>query len=229
MYTTFKLLPKDIKYFHSLVKKTKEFGGVLKISNNKVIENKTSEKGNIYSVGYDKKNNTYGIEYHSHAYYPKLELYSTEEILKKIKRRMKTNMMDALFIFECDIMKVHPPSPQDCYICSLNLKSGMLVCAQEGIYEITYNMKYPCSIHIKEKIDKIYYTCFWGMDREYVTSKLESNNNDDVFEVLQKCSMHHLNYKDDDLIKVYLNFLKKYHFECTLIKWRDVPNHLFFS
>ena len=112
----------------------------------------------------------------------------------------------------------------------MNNKKGMLVCAQEGIYEVRYlNSNKPCTSAMKEKIDKIYYTCFWGKDREYVTAKLESENIDDVFEVLQECNKHHLNYKDDDLIKIYLDFLNRNNFKCVLIKWRDVPNHVFFS
>ena len=123
---TFKMSLQELNIFHQLLQDTKEYGGVFKIENNRII-NKTHTRGGDYSVSYNTRNASFQISYHTHAYYCRLKYLPRIQIMKRIKDEMKNDINQALYIFENDVMKIHPPSPQDCYICSLKRKNGMII------------------------------------------------------------------------------------------------------
>lgn len=228
MNKRFKLTPSEIKYFHDLVKFNKEHGGVINIDNGKLV-NKTKELGGNYSVSYNQKNSTYEYSYHSHAYYPTARNTPKERLLTIIRNTMKYDMNKALYLFECDIMKVHPPSPQDCYVLSLGRKQGMLVCAQEGMYQLHYTRNEPITMHTKDEIDRKYYKFIWGKQRQAVLNQLQSGNHDTICKCLKGCMEYRKTHKDITSVGQYIRYLKTKGVVCKLIPWHQVPNHVFFS
>ena len=228
MPVKFKLSPEDKTFFHGLIKFNKEYGGVLNIHNGKIL-NKTSEKGGNYSVSYNQKNDKYEISYHSHAYCKQNHHLNSSQIMKKIETKLSNNTNDALFLFECDIMQVHPPSPQDCYVCSLRYKQGMLVCAQEGMYEMKYINQHPIDQIMKGKIEEQYYKLFWGESRRNVSKLFQSANHESIMKCIRICNKHHKKNGNNVLIDKYLKYIRKKGFICKLIPWENVSEHVFFS
>ena len=224
----FKMTFQELNIFYQLLQDTKEYGGVFKIENNHII-NKTHTRGDNYSISYNTKNASYQVSYHTHAYYCRLKHLPQIQVMKRIKNEMEKNMNDALFMFETDIMKVHPPSPQDCYICSLKRKHGMIIFTQEGIYELTYHKPYPLSMNDKDKIDELYYTCMWGKSKDYVTKQLVSHNKKSIMTCLRYCMKHRKQTPYRKSIQKYLNHLQKYGFQCQCVPWKSAHTHVFFS
>ena len=228
MSIDFKLSSDELKQFHDKLKHNKEFGGVLNIHNG-IVRNKTTEKGGNYSISYNQKNDNYEFSYHTHAYYPSMRNSPQKSIMKSIKENMKNDLNKALYLFECDIMKIHPPSPQDCYVCSLKRKKGMLVFTQEGIYTLQYEGQEPISVKQKDKIDKMYYKCMWGSNQERISALLSSGNQDKIYQALKSCYEYRKNYFEKKCIRKYLNYLKSHQFKCKRISWKDAPKTVFFS
>ena len=224
----FKFTKSQIDSFFDMIKHNKEFGGVFRIEDNK-ITNFTKEKGGNYSVRYNHKNHTYPISYHTHAYYPSMMKQTSETIFKQIDKQLSTNTNNALYLFECDIMKIHPPSPQDCYVCSQKYKYGMIVFTQEGIYQVKYYGHKPLTLDEKNKIDLKYYSYIWGQTRQTVENCLQSGNHKKILNCLKKCAQYRKTHENEKCIEKYLKMLKKYNIECKLVKWNEAYHNVFFS
>lgn len=228
MSIVFKLSPNQVQSFKSLLVHDKEFGGVLNIRNN-LLFNATKEIGGDYSVRYNRKNHNYEYSYHTHAYYPKMKNKSKTTIMKTIQNTLPIDTNKALYLFECDIMQIHPPSPQDCYVCSLGMKEGMLVFTQEGIYQTYYTGLHPLTTETKEIIDKMYYKYIWGKSKKVVTSALSSGNVNRIIKCLKNVLEYRKRVKESQCISKYLSYLKKHDIICTLIPWNKAHSHVFFS
>lgn len=229
MSTMFKFTPAQLDTFNNYLKMNKEVGGVMNIQNNN-ITNITKSIGNDYSVMINEKNSSYEISYHTHAYSKQKKNVSRANILNIINVLINKNKLDdALYLFECDIMKIHPPSPQDVYICSRGTKQGMLIITQEGIYELYYKGATPISTETKKLIDEKYYKCMWGRTLNDVHSELQSGNNDKLFGCLKKCNKHRHTHSPNVSINSYLNYIKKFNLFCKLTPWHKCCDHVFFS
>ena len=227
MKITFKLSPSEVRKFKKLVTQNKEYGGVLNIKKNR-ISNVSAQKGGNYSISYNYKNENYEYSYHTHAYSPKFKHVNKDSVVKNINEMMDYDLNEALYIFECDIMKIHPPSPQDCYVCSISKKQGMIVFTQEGVYQLHYTGMEPMTLDCKDKIDKYYYKCIWGKSRKWVTKCLEGDN-EDILKCIKGCLKYRKSSHLRDNIVDYLKFLKENGIECKLIPWKKASEWVFFS
>ena len=223
MVKTFKLKPKQLNYFYNLLGHEKEYGGNLKIIKNNVII-VYEKKGENFKVRMNFQGE-YDLSYHTHAYLANLS-FSVIEIFKTIKNEIfKLNLNKGLYLFEANIMKIHPPSPQDCKLCSI--QKNMLVFTQEGIYFMKYKNNTMLSHKDILDIERQYYKNMWGTTEQNVRKHISSNNPNNIMKILYSCQSHRNKVTYYKSIHEYIKFIKTKNIYCKLIPWNYAQNHIF--
>lgn len=204
---------------------------MIKTNRNGYIKDMSKVIGGDYSVKYTNIDNSYKYSYHTHAYYSFLKsLLNGKTIMNIIAKLIKVDMNAGLYLFECDIMYIHPPSPQDCYVCSHSNKHGMLIFTQEGIYEVSSDRL--LTHKDRDEIDNKYYRYVWGDSKRNVESCLQSNNIRRIIKRLKRCMSYRKKVNKLHCVSQYIKYLKTKGVSCKLVKWnRHVSDnkHVFFS
>lgn len=222
MTKTFKLKKKQLSKFFSYLGHKKEYGGNIKIHNGyaRIVYEK---KGDNYRVRMNFQGE-YDISYHTHAYLATLQ-YDMNTIFEIIKNALLKSMNNGLYLFEANVMKIHPPSPQDCKLCSIQRKT--LVFTQEGVYFMKY--KTGTILSNKDVIDikNVYYKCMWGTSEQNVKKHISSNDPIKIMKILRICHDNRrvVSYKKS--ILEYMKYLQTKNLDCKLIPWNRVQNHIF--
>lgn len=225
MGKTFKLKRKQISHFYSLLKRKKEYGGNIRILNKEAYI-LYEKKGEDFKVRMNYKGE-YDINYHTHAYFGTLLDKNINEILHKIQIQFnKGDINNGLYLFESNIMRIHPPSPQDCMLCSV-LYKPMLVFTQEGVYVLKYNRNTPLTLNDKNDIENKYYKYMWGIDKKIVKQHISSNDPNMIIKILYQCYLHKERISFKKSINMYLQYLRLKNINCRLIEWGKLKNHMF--
>tara|TARA_B100001758_G_C18244715_1_gene522528 strand:+ start:200 stop:886 length:687 start_codon:yes stop_codon:yes gene_type:complete len=222
-----KISQNQLKFFFQLIQCDKEFGGMIKTNRNGYIEDISKTLGGNYSVKYTNIDSSYNYSYHTHAYYSFLHgILNGKNVIDIIAKLIKVDMNAGLYLFECDIMYIHPPSPQDCYVCSHSNKRGMLIFTQEGIYEVRTSK--ILTLMDKDEIDNEYYRYIWGDSKHNVESCLQSNSIPRIIKRLRRCMSYRKRVNKLHCVSQYIRYLKTKGVSCKLVKW-DTNKHVFFS
>ncbi len=218
---------KHINLFrNNLLKRNKEYGGVINIQNNNIV-NMTVDKGSNYSISYNLKNSNYEITYHTHAYYPQMPKATQEQRIAKIQEYFKNKQRNkGLYIFECDILRIHPPSPQDFLVCLHTVTTRNKICSMVITYDhiyvyrplpkliIQYSSLSPQQQKLffnklKNKFDKVYYKSIWGMSRTKVEKTLSYGSNKEMIDMMKSVQKYVNNTTKQERIMKYFKTVRE--------------------
>jgi len=226
-----------------LLRSNKEFGGIIDVERNK-IKHFTVNEGGDYSISYDIGNPNYELTYHSHAYSPRMPYKKKVDVIKRIELLIKRKMIDkALYLFECDILSIHPPSPQDFIECFKNVsfrgKKGSLVFTYEGVYYMKLLAKRTAhfvtlptvgrkqfELKIRALLDDAYYKNIWGVSKSHAKNMLHSNNPKKIMKLVKQIHSYTKKHSQQKRITKYFRVVRKYFF-VKRVSWESSPYHTF--
>lgn len=230
----------NIKKFASKMQRNKESGGVMNFSleTNGRLKHFTDEPGgNDYQISLSLRGKDYEAMWHTHHYKAKYPKKKTSWVVNKIHKMIdKDKTWDALYYFESDIIRVHPPSPPDVIsafrVCHLNGKRVSFVFAEEGIYAVkptkalcryydslpTYAAKNKLLNNILKSVDQKYFKIIWGAPRS-VTKWLENDDSPKIKKLIKRVQKHTDNTTDLRRIREYMEVVRSKGFKISFMKW----------
>ena len=240
----------DIRKFLKMMKRDKESGGVIDfdLAHRGEIKHLTDESGgNNYEISLSLGSKDYEAMYHTHHYKAKCKHKKPKEIVKMIHGMIdKDKTWDALYFFESDIIRVHPPSPPDCIsafkVCHLNGKYLSFVFTEEGIYTVRptkqliakyeslpFGQRQKFLDKLLNEIDIKYFKYIWGTPRS-VTKYLENDNVPKIKKLIVDVNKHTTRKKDLGRIRDYMNFVREKGFKISYLRWdAKTPINNFFK
>ena len=244
------LTSKDLKKFLNFMKRDKESGGVIDfdLGHKGEIKHLTDERGgNNYQISLSLGTKDYEAIYHTHHYKARCKGIPTYKIVKKIHNMIdEDKTWDALYYFESDIIRIHPPSPPDCIsafkICHYHNKYISFVFTEEGIYTIRPTKKLIKKyINLKpekrniflnnllKELDKKYFRIIWGTGKN-VTKWLENDDSPKIKKLIKTVENYTNSTTDLKRIRKYMNVIREKGFKISYLKWSTkTPINNFFK
>tara|TARA_Y100000389_G_scaffold202053_1_gene246363 strand:+ start:2409 stop:3185 length:777 start_codon:yes stop_codon:yes gene_type:complete len=235
---------KNVEKFKKIMQRNKESGGALNfnINGNGRLNHMTDHTGTDYSIKLNIRGDNYEAIWHTHHYKSKYADKKSSWVVDKIRRMIDNNKTwDALYFFESDIIRIHPPSPQDVInsfrVCYYNKKRVSFVFTQEGIYTIkpkktlcnkyeslkTYYEKNKTIGHMYNLLEKQYFNIIWGQPK-HVTKHLKNNDSPKIKKLITKVQEYTDSTTDTKRIREYMNLVRDLGFKISFMKWNTNRN-----
>ena len=215
-----KLTKQDFKKLEKLLNNCCEIGGMIDISNNGKMDIITYKKGKSYKLKYKIDNFDCEIFYHTHAYMRQMKDRSIVTISNKIFDMLDNGHTDkALLLFETDIIRIHPPSPQDCMnvLRYTNSSIAFLVIAQEKLYllKATNRIKTQNHTELLKKLEHAYFTHLWGIQK----NSINMSSLPKIKHTIKKCIHHTQEYSTSKRIHNYKHAIEALGFDLLVLPW----------
>lgn len=213
-----KLTLRTSNKLRALINHTNEVSGSITHHDGYIKDIKVRHKGDSYSVRTFNDVNGY-ISFHTHAYLQQMKGFKCNTIKQRISDLIDNNKLnDALYLFETDIIKLHPPSPKD-LVYILSTGNNHVVVAQEYMYQVQCkkNENTQTYASINSRIEDDYYEAMWGVKK----SSIHLDNPDNIKKLVERCCQYVKSVTNYARLHKYKKCVERYGCSIHCAKWKQ--------